>query len=169
MTKPRNIIIIVAMARNGVIGAHNKLPWHLPGDLRRFRSLTMGHTLVMGRKTFDSLPNGPLPGRKNVVLSRSGQGFPENVTVVGSIADVLQLIGETIFVIGGGEVYRQLLPYASRIELTFIDKDVDGDTYFPTLDPTDWKIIAEEAFEDNQHQLRGWYRTLERAGDYHNV
>lgn len=151
------------MARNGVIGSNNKLPWHIPGDLKRFKALTIGHTIVMGRKTFESLPNGPLPGRKNIVLSRSVFHSQNDVIVISTLEEVLKLAeNQTVFVIGGGEVYRQFLPYACRIELTLIDQHIEGDTYFPEIDPKQWNVLAEEAFSSSSADLTGWYRTLER-------
>jgi dihydrofolate reductase len=163
MTKPCNIVIIVAMARNGIIGAENKLPWYLPGDLKRFRKLTMGHTVVMGRKTFESLPNGPLPGRRNVVLSRSERKFPEGVVVLSTLDDVLKMANENkLFIIGGGDIYRQLLPFACCLELTLIDHDFEGDTRFPQINDVEWVLKNEEAFEDTERGLKGWFRTLNR-------
>jgi len=162
--QPCNLIIIVAMARNGVIGSGNKLPWHLPGDLKRFKALTMGHAIVMGRKTFESLPNGALPGRKNVVLSRSMLIHPKNVLVLSTVNEVLELAkNETLFIIGGGEIYRQFLPFACRIELTLIDQDFEGDTFFPEIDSPQWSVQAEESFTDPAVQVSGWFRTLERT------
>lgn len=163
MTRTCNIVIIVAMARNGVIGKGNTLPWHLPGDLKRFRLLTLGHTVVMGRKTFESLPNGPLPGRKNVVLSRGIADMPEGVKVVHSVDDVLEMsTSDKLFIIGGGEIYRQLLPFACRLEITQLDHDFEGDTYFPEIKADHWQLIAEEPFEDEERGLKGWFRSFER-------
>lgn len=163
MSNPCNLIIIVAMARNRVIGCGNKLPWHLPGDLKRFKALTMGHTIVMGRKTYESLPNGALPGRRNVVLSRSALIRPKDVLVLSTISEVLELAKrDTLFIIGGGDVYRQFLPFACRIELTLIDADYEGDTYFPEIDSRQWSVQAEESFTDRSANVSGWFRTLER-------
>lgn len=163
MTNPCNIVIIVAMARNGVIGAGNKLPWHLPGDLKRFRKLTMGHTVVMGRRTFESLPNGPLPGRRNVVLSRSERKFPEGVVVLSGLDEVLKMANESkLFIIGGGDIYRQFLPFACCLELTLLDHDFEGDTRFPKINDNEWALENEEAFEDAERGMKGWFRKLRR-------
>ncbi|MBK9290535.1 MAG: dihydrofolate reductase [Bacteroidetes bacterium] len=163
MSNPCRLIIIVAMARNGVIGKGNKLPWHLPSDLKRFKSLTLGHTVVMGRKTFESLPNGPLPGRHNVVLTRKQIAPADNLSVVHSAEEVLKLAGtNTLYIIGGGEVYHQFLPLVCRLELTVIDADFEGDTFFPVVDSAQWKVVAEQPFTDEKSGLRGWYRSLER-------
>lgn len=151
------------MARNGVIGIGNRLPWHLPEDLKRFRKLTLGHTVVMGRKTFESLPGGPLKGRRNVVLSRSTVHGQEGVIALKRIEEVVEMSHtDILFIIGGGEIYRQFLPYTCRIELTYIDDDVDGDTLFPTLDLSEWQLIAEEPFYDKTQNISGYYRTFER-------
>ncbi len=163
MSNPCNLIIIVAMARNRVIGCGNKLPWHLPGDLKRFKALTMGYTIVMGRRTYESLPNGALPGRRNVVLSRSALMRPTEVLVLNTISEVLELAKrDTLFIIGGGDVYRQFLPFACRIELTLIDADYEGDTFFPEIDSRQWSVQSEESFNDRSANVSGWFRTLER-------
>lgn len=132
--------IIVAAAQNGVIGANGKLPWHLPGDLRRFKELTMGHTLIMGRKTYESLPPKvrPLPGRVTTVLSRNKQHYFEptghaDLRWSTSIELALGwgLEGETeVFICGGGEVYREALPLVDRVYLTVVERDFEGDTEF---------------------------------------
>lgn len=137
--------IIVAMAGNRVIGKDNGLPWRLPGDLKRFKSLTMGHHIIMGRKTFESIGR-PLPGRINVVVTRNAAFRPAGVTLAGSVAAAIDLsAGDSeIFVIGGAELYRESLGLANRIYLTEIHANVEGDTFFPQLDPGEWREFSRE-------------------------
>ena len=135
------ITLVVATAKNGVIGRHGAIPWHLPEDMRRFKALTLSHTVVMGRKTWDSLPpkNRPLPGRRNVVVTRQqGWSAPgaETAPLDGALKD-------DVFVIGGADIYRAALGLAGRIELTEIHRDFDGDAHF-TFDRSHWREIARE-------------------------
>ena len=119
------------MAKNRVIGADNKLPWHLSDDLKRFKELTMGHTLIMGRKTFDSIGR-PLPGRVNIVVSRNPSLSIPGAIVVPSLEDAIaNTKGETAYVIGGSEIFAKALPLADHIDLTQIDAEVEGDVFFP--------------------------------------
>jgi dihydrofolate reductase len=128
MDKPR-ITLVVARARNGVIGREGKLPWHLPADLKRFKALTMGSAMVMGRKTFESLP-GLLPGRRHIVLTRDRGWSAEGVEVAHNAEDALLLAGsEPVSVIGGADIFALFLPIADRIELTEVLEDVSGDTF----------------------------------------
>ena len=131
------ISLIAALARNRVIGRGNQLPWHLPEDLKRFKALTMGHPVLMGRKTFESIGR-ELPGRLNLVISRAGL----------SLDDALKKARESgtdeAFVIGGAQVYELALPKADRLLLTLIDRDVEGDTFFPAWDPAAWREVAAE-------------------------
>ena len=132
------IVLIAARARNGVIGRDNALPWHIPADLKRFKRLTMGPEgqglpMIMGRKTFDSLP-GLLPGRRHIVLTRAAHWQAAGAERADDVDDALRLAGGgTVAVIGGAQVYRLFLPLATRIELTEVHEDVPGDTYFPPL------------------------------------
>lgn len=128
------ISIIVAMAQNRVIGKNNKMPWHISEDLRRFKRITTGHTVVMGRKTYASIGK-PLPRRKNIVLTRDVHFSATGVDVIHSIEALKEICSEQeeIFIIGGAEIYRQFLPLAEKIYLTLIKKDVEGDAYFPTV------------------------------------
>jgi dihydrofolate reductase len=127
MAGPR-ITLVVARAQNGVIGRGGKLPWHLPADLKRFKALTMGSVMVMGRKTFDSLP-GLLPGRRHVVLTRDRNWSAEGAEIARSVDEALELArGERVSVIGGAEIFDLFLPLADRIELTEVLEDVPGDT-----------------------------------------
>ena len=145
MDGPR-ITLVVARARNGVIGRGGKLPWHLPADLKRFKALTMGSVMVMGRKTFDSLP-GLLPGRRHVVLTRDRNWSAEGAEIARSVDEALELArGERVSVIGGAEIFDLFLPLADRIELTEVLEDVPGDTIM--ADPRaagDWRETAGEA------------------------
>jgi len=136
------ITLIVARASNGVIGRDGKLPWHLPADLKHFRALTMGKPMIMGRKTFESLP-GLLPGRRHIVLTRGGWSAA-GVEVARDIDDALALAGDEAFVIGGAEVFALFEPVADRWELTEVHEAVEGDTMMPAPDPNRWHETARE-------------------------
>jgi dihydrofolate reductase len=142
------ISIIVAVADGGVIGAGGKMPWHISEDLRMFKRVTTGHPVVMGRRTFESLGR-PLPGRVNVVVTRNPEWTAEGVTTAGSLNDAVKMFPpeEEVFIIGGGEVYRQALPLAGRLYLTRIHAPFDGDTYFPEWNPADWTLVGSEYHE----------------------
>ena len=130
------IFLVVAVAANGVIGAQGTLPWHLPADLKRFKALTMGKAMVMGRRTFDSLP-GVLPGRRHIVLTRDRSWHAEGAEVAHDLDAALALAGTgEVAVIGGAEIFALALPRAARIELTEIHAEVPGDTFMPPLGPT---------------------------------
>jgi dihydrofolate reductase len=136
------ITLIVARADNGVIGRDGKLPWHLPADLKRFKALTMGKPMIMGRKTFESLP-GLLPGRRHIVLTR-GDWSAAGAEVAHSVEDALALAGDNAFVIGGAEVFAIFEPLADRWELTEVHEDAEGDTVMPAPDPARWRETARE-------------------------
>ncbi|HEX3128520.1 MAG TPA: dihydrofolate reductase [Thermoanaerobaculia bacterium] len=146
------ITLIAALARNRTIGAGNSLPWHLSEDLRRFRRLTTGHVLVLGRKTFESIGSRPLIGRVLVVVSRNGIASQKNVEGAGSVGEALARAREIaeaggcdeIFVAGGAEIYRQTLPVADRLQLTLIEEDFPGDAHFPEYDPAQWTLVERE-------------------------
>jgi len=160
--KPR-ISLIVAMAKNRVIGAGNKLPWHLADDLKRFKALTMGHTIIMGRRTYEAIGR-PLPGRNNVVVSRQRNLLLPGTTVVSSVAQAVQRANsEEVFVVGGAEVYREALPMAQRILLTEIHRDFEGDTLFPGIVPGDWRETEREQRKDGLSGLAYDFVTLERT------
>src|SRR5688572_23556704 len=147
------ISIIAAVARNGTIGLDNRLPWRLPADLRHFKSLTMGHHLVMGRKTFESA--GVLPGRNTIVVTRRGLAAPPPGVVVAESLDraleVARAAGEEeVFVGGGAEIYREALGRADRLYLTRIDADFAGDTTFPDFDPTQWREVEIRSFPSDE-------------------
>ncbi|MBL0920416.1 MAG: dihydrofolate reductase [Hydrogenophaga sp.] len=139
--------LIYARAANGVIGKDNALPWHLPEDLAHFKRTTLGSPVVMGRKTWDSLPPRfrPLPGRRNIVLTRDAHWQADGALRAGSVADALAASGDApeIWVIGGAEVYRQALPHAQRVVVTEIARDFEGDAFMPALGP-EWAEQARE-------------------------
>jgi dihydrofolate reductase len=145
------VTIVAAVARNGIIGAGGGLPWHLPDDLRRFKELTLGHVLVMGRRTYESIGR-PLPGRTTVVLTRrpDWDAGSKDVVVATTVAQALTMaseIDDEVFVVGGAEVYEETLPLADRLELTFVDAEPDGDTTFPEVDWADWREVARQPAE----------------------
>lgn len=143
------ISIIVAVSEDLGIGNNNELLWHLPEDLRRFKKLTYGKTVIMGKKTWESLPKKPLPGRKNIVLTDvPGESIDYSVTAY-SINDALSKCekGEEIFVIGGGSIYRQFLNIADRLYITHVHKKASADVYFPEIDRRVWKEIEKEEFK----------------------
>lgn len=135
------VSLVYARSRNGVIGRDGDLPWTIPSDLKRFKETTLGKPIVMGRKTWDSLPRKPLPGRMNIVMTRRGDFVPEGVTVARNVDAALALAGDVaeVCVIGGGEIYRQFFDRAGRVYETEIDLEVEGDTFAPKLDPDVWR------------------------------
>jgi len=158
------ITLVVARARNGVIGRDGKLPWHLPADLKRFKALTMGSVMVMGRRTFESLP-GLLPGRRHVVLTRDAAWRAEGAEVAHSADEALRLAGsEPVSVIGGAHIFALFLPVADRVQLTEVLDDVEGDTFInDPRDSGDWRegFREEHAAEDGRPAFR--FITLERS------
>ncbi len=162
--------LVVAMASNRVIGRDGGMPWHIPADLRHFKSVTMGKPLVMGRKTFQSIGR-PLPGRANIVITRDREFSVPGVTVVSNVDDALQEAESTarrdgvgeIMVIGGGEIYARLLPVADRLYLTEIHQDSEGDVLFPEIDPAMWREIAREDIAADGETPAYAFVTLDRA------
>jgi dihydrofolate reductase len=142
------IVLIAAAAENRVIGKDGALPWRLSEDMRRFKTLTMGHPIVMGRKTWDSFPKKPLPGRSNIIVTRQPGWQAEGAMTAPSLDAALRLAGGenagAIFVIGGAEIYRLALPFAARIELTEIHRAFAGDAYFPCLEKNLWRETGRE-------------------------
>ena len=145
------LVFVVARARNGVIGNAGTMPWHLPADLKRFKRLTVGKPVIMGRKTFESIGK-PLPGRQNIVLTRDPDWHADGVTVVSNLAEAVAAAGldpraraDGIMVIGGAQIYAEALPSATRIELTEIDAAPAGDTILPPFDPARWRETARES------------------------
>jgi dihydrofolate reductase len=150
MSKPI-LTLIAAIARNGVIGIDNHLPWRLPADIKHFKALTLGRTVIMGRKTWESLPANyrPLPGRRNLVVTRNGSYHAEGATVATSLSAAISAAGSgEAFVIGGAELYVAALPLANRLQLTEIDAAFEGDTYFPAIDSHQWRQTTRETHHD---------------------
>jgi dihydrofolate reductase len=162
------ISLIAAMAKNRVIGRDNRLPWHLPADLRRFKALTTGAAVVMGRRTWDSLPLRPLPGRVNIVVSRTADFCPPGCRVRTSLEGAVraaQGLGcRELFVIGGAEVYAQALDFAERLYLTEIDLEVDGDAYFPEWNAEEWEETVRLGFPAAESNPAYSFVTLEHVG-----
>ncbi|KAA3657367.1 MAG: dihydrofolate reductase [Calditrichaeota bacterium] len=158
------ISIIVAMARNRVIGRKNKLPWRLSDDLKLFNKHTMGHTIVMGRKTWQSIGR-PLPGRQNVVLTRDQAFSAAGCDVVHSFDEIIAMNApdKEIFIIGGAAVYEEAFELASRLYLTQVDAEVEGDVYFPQLDLSQWREIETEKYaQSDKNEFNFVFRLLER-------
>ncbi len=147
------LILIAAAANNNVIGGDNKLLWHLPADLKRFKELTMGHTLIMGRKTFESIGKA-LPGRRTIIVTRQSDYKAKGCEIVPDLKEAICKVREEsdVFVAGGGEIYRQVisLHYARRIFLTRIYANFEGDSFFPTIDPEKWELIEREEFQPDE-------------------
>lgn len=166
------LALIAAMARNRVIGRQNSLPWRLPTDMRRFRELTIGHPVLMGRKTFESLGR-PLPNRTNIVLTSdraySGQGCVTAHSLVQALAIAAKHLAPErpeVFVIGGENLYRQTLPHADRLYLTQIDAKIEGDAWFPEFTPEAWEVLARETrLADEKNPYDCVFLTLERKTD----
>ena len=160
--REKNITIIVAAAENDAIGKDNNLIWSLPNDLKRFKKLTSGHCIIMGRKTFDSFP-GLLPNRKHIIISKNINGsFPEKVTVVNNFEDALNEAAndDNPFIIGGGQIYKLAMDISNKIELTRVHGEFKADTFFPKIDENKWKLIKEEFNEkDERHQFSYSYKT----------
>lgn len=142
----KKISIIVAIAENYAIGKDNRLLWHIPADLKRFKKITEGHQVIMGKLTYESLPFRPLKNRKNVVISDNPADTFEGCTTVHSIKEAVALCNEQeeSFIIGGGSVYRQFLPLSNKLYLTMVHKDFEADTFFPHLDLNQWSLIERE-------------------------
>ena len=158
----KSITIIVAAAENNAIGKDNDLIRSLPNDLKRFKKLTSGHCIIMGRKTFDSFP-GLLPNRKHIVISRNKNiSFSDEVTVVNNFEDAIRETGddENPFIIGGGQIYKLAMDLVDKIELTRVHEEFKADTFFPKIDENKWELIYEEFNEkDERHQFSFTYKT----------
>ena len=161
-----SIEFVVAVSEDDVIGRDNRLPWRLPADLRRFKALTLGRSVLMGRKTFDSIGKA-LPGRRNLVLTRAGRFDAADCTGVASVEEALSLIAPepALMVIGGGDVYRLCLPLASRIHLTLVHTRIaDGDAHFDAWRGAQWRESARERHEpDEKHSVAYSFITLDRS------
>ncbi|MDI9473269.1 MAG: dihydrofolate reductase, partial [Bacillota bacterium] len=154
-----------AVGKNNIIGKENGLLWHLPNDLKHFRKITEGHTIIMGRKTFESIGR-VLPNRRHIVLTRSSDFQVEGVEKASSIEEVLKLVEneEEAFVIGGGEIYRQFLPLVQRIYMTEVDIEKDADVFFPAIDSLEWKVVEEEpGVLDERNTIPHRFLILERV------
>lgn len=159
------IAIVVAVADNGVIGRDNQLIWHLPDDLKHFKNITLNHPIIMGRRTFEAIGR-PLPKRRNIVVTRQADWQAEGCEVTFSVPDALETAratDEQIFVIGGGEIYRQALPAADTVYLTEVHHDFEGDVVFPDLLPGEWREETRERHEpDDKHAYAFSFVTLRR-------
>lgn len=158
------IIMIAAVAENNALGKDNDLVWHLPDDFKRFKSLTTGHPIIMGRKTFESFPKA-LPNRLHIIITRQKKYQAEGCLIVNSIKEALELVkkNKVAFIIGGGEIYKQALQYADKIELTHVHDSFEADTYFPEINKNEWKLIHEEYHsKDEKHLVDFTYQTFVR-------
>lgn len=157
--------IIVAVAEDGAIGKGNDLLWRLPADLKRFKALTTGHSIIMGRRTWESLPNGALPNRRNIVLSRQKLEL-EGAEIYASLDEALKATSEEeeVFVIGGGQLYKEILALADKLYLTEVKASYpDADTHFPELNEAEWTLLSEEHIpRDERNALDSTFRVLER-------
>ena len=160
------ITLVVAMGLNREIGVDNKLPWHLPKDLKHFKEITSGHPIIMGRKTYESIGK-PLPNRTNIVISRKKDWFEEGILIVGSIKEAIkfgQKIDEDIFIIGGGNIFEQTMDIADKLEVTEIKTNIEADTFFPKIDPKIWTKTDEVCHEkDEKNNFDFCFQTFQRA------
>jgi dihydrofolate reductase len=166
MTENNNLSLIVAVAENGAIGKNNDLLWHISADLKRFKALTTGHCIIMGRKTYESFPKRPLPNRRNIVITHGDGSGLEGCEVVHSIQEALEQCesDEQPFIIGGATVYRQFLPFVARIYLTRVFATFEADTFFPPIDTEEFhEVSASEIFTDEKSGLRYQYMEYERV------
>jgi dihydrofolate reductase len=157
------VSIVVAISENHAIGKDNKLLWHLPNDLKHFKEITSGHTVIMGRKTYDSVGK-PLPNRRNIIITRQNITIP-GCEVVNSMDAALALCKEEaeVFIVGGAEIYRQSMHLTNRIYLTIVHKEFDGDSYFPEINTSEWKETAHEDHEpDAKNSLPYSFITFEK-------
>ena len=165
-----NISIIVAIAQNNAIGKDNDLIWHISDDLKRFKALTSGHTVIMGRNTWNSLPRRPLPKRRNIVLTHDDTLAEEGAEVAHSLQQVLEMVRdeEEAFIMGGAAVYRQFLPFVNHIYVTWVWQDFDADVYFPVIDMSIFAKVSEsEVFVDAESGLRFSYADYQRCPQPH--
>lgn len=160
------IASIFAMSANRVIGKDNQLPWHLPADLKYFKAVTVGHPIIMGRKTFESIGK-PLPQRTSIIITRQPDYKQDGCIIVNSVTDAIrkaQKIHDNIFIIGGAEVLRQALPYIDTMYLTLIHQDFEGDTFYPEVNPQEWAAVKRQDFEpDEKNKYAYSFITLQRS------
>lgn len=158
------IIIIAAVSENNALGKDNDLVWHLPDDFKRFKQLTSGHYIVMGRKTFESFPK-PLPNRTHVIVTRQKNYSPEGCLIANTLHEALQLCpkNEDTYIIGGGEIYKQSMTIADVLEITRVHHTFKADTFFPEIDTSIWKLTTEEFHtKDDKHNYSFTYQTYSR-------
>lgn len=162
----KNISIIVAIAQNFAIGKNNDLLFHLPNDLKHFKEITSGHTIVMGRNTLLSLPKWPLPNRRHIVITDKPDDEFEGCETVFSIDEAVEKVKDEqeAFIIGGGMIYRQFYPVAGKLYLTVAHQDFDADVYFPEINYEDWSEISREDFHDDKNDFDYSYLNLKRKG-----
>ncbi len=162
--------IIVAVSENNVIGTGNNLPWKLSGDLQRVKKLTMGHHLIMGRKTYESIGR-PLPGRITIIITRQTNYHPEGCTVVSSLADALKIaqIDSEAFIFGGGEIFTQALPFTHKIYFTKVHCAVNGDTFFPQLAPSEWHTLEVQNFPADEKNEFACTTTIFVRADFKKI
>lgn len=152
-----SISFIFAMDRNRAIGLNNTLPWHLPGDLKFFKSVTMGHPILMGRKTYDSIGK-PLPGRRNVILTQNPEFRAEGCEIVHSVQEAVEAFrDQELFVIGGAEIFRLFAEEVDRMYITFIEHEFEADTFISELDLSDWTLVSSEQGERNEKNPYEYY------------
>lgn len=158
------ITIIAAITRDRALGRNGDMLYHISADLRRFKALSMGHPVIMGRKTFESFPNGPLPGRRNMVVTRSSEYSHPGIETYGSLEQALEVAEDDAFIIGGGQIYSQAMDKAHRLEITLIDAESkDADTFFPEIDPERWRLESKsEAMTDPRSGTEFAYLTYSR-------
>jgi dihydrofolate reductase len=156
------IVLVLAMASNGIIGVRGAIPWRIAEDMKRFKAITLGKPVVMGRKTWDSLPRKPLPGRQNIVVTRDPAWRADGAVAVRSLDEALAREAPEISVIGGAEIYRAALPIADAVELTEVHADFDGDARLPPFDPRAWREVARED-HTTPEGLRYSFVRLERS------
>lgn len=158
------LTMIAAAAENNALGKENDLVWHLPDDFKRFKKLTSGHHIIMGRKTFESFPQ-PLPNRTHIIITRNKDYKAKGAVVVHSLERAIEIANgdSQPFIIGGGEIYKQALPYSDKIELTRVHSEFEADTFFPEIDENNWKLVKEEFHPaDEKHEHAFTYLTYER-------
>ncbi len=161
------LILIAAAAENNALGKDNDLLWHLPNDFKRFKKLTSGHPIIMGRKTFESLP-GILPNRTHIIVTRQEDYFKEGCLIANSLEEAIRLTNNDgkVFIIGGGEIYKQSLEIADSIELTRVHGNFEADTFFPEIDQTQWELVNKEYHEkDERHNYAFSFLTYKKRNN----
>ena len=158
------VIMIAAVAENNALGKNNDLLWHLPNDFKRFKEITSGHHIIMGRKTFESFPK-PLPNRTHVIITRQNDFEYEGCVVVQNIEKALSVcpINENLYIIGGGEIYQQSISFADQLDITRVHHSFDADVYFPEIDPEIWELTSETFHpKDERHLFDSTFQTFVR-------